>query len=128
MSWIELEKGDFANSIRHAEDALALEPYIDRTKPAYLFECLGQAHFRRGDWDKARAAYEMIPRLTNGRVQNGDMYAKSYYWLGQIFERLGDAAKAREHYSKFLDLWKDADPEFSEVGDARARLAALKTR
>jgi len=35
------------------------------------------------------------------------------------------AAKAIEHYEKFLKLWKDADPGIVEVEDAKKRLAAL---
>ncbi len=42
--------------------------------------------------------------------------------LGKIFEQKG---KAIEHYEKFLDLWKDSDPNIAEVDEARERPAGL---
>ena len=61
-----------------------------------------------------------------GKLFFRDIYAKSFYMLGKIYEQQDDEVKAIEHYEKFLDLWKDADPGIPEVEDPRKRLAGLK--
>ena len=38
---------------------------------------------------------------------------------------MNDVSKATEHYEKFLDPWKDADPGIAEIEDAGERLAGL---
>jgi tetratricopeptide (TPR) repeat protein len=93
---------------------------------ALFISPLALAHYKSGDLEKAREEYEKIPTLTTGRLFYGDIYAKSFYMLGKIYEEQGDTAKAVEHYEKFLDLWKDADPGIAEVTDAWKRLAGLK--
>jgi tetratricopeptide (TPR) repeat protein len=46
---------------------------------------------------------------------------------GQLYERLGDAAKAVDHYAKFVEMWADAQPELQPlVEQARGRIAALR--
>jgi len=37
-------------------------------------------------------------------------------------------SKAIEHYEKFLDLWKYADPGIPEVEDLKKRVAGLKSK
>jgi hypothetical protein len=47
-------------------------------------------------------------------------------YQAKVLEKKSQKAKAIEHYERFLDLWKDADPDIAEVEDARKRLAGLK--
>jgi len=75
---------------------------------------------------KARKHFEKIVSLTTGRLYWGDIYARSFYWLGKIFQKKGWIGKAIEHYEKFLQLWKDADPGLPETMDAQKQLAALR--
>jgi hypothetical protein len=47
---------------------------------------------------------------------------------GELYEAKGDRAKAADCYRRFVELWKDADPELqSGVREVRARLARLAT-
>ena len=44
----------------------------------------------------------------------------------QIYERLGEPAKAGDYYRRFIELWRGSDPELQTMlDDARQRLAAL---
>ncbi|PYP69693.1 MAG: hypothetical protein DMD41_16470 [Gemmatimonadetes bacterium] len=46
--------------------------------------------------------------------------------LAQIYQRMGERAKAADHYSRFIELWKDCDPELRPiVADAKARLTTV---
>jgi tetratricopeptide (TPR) repeat protein len=46
--------------------------------------------------------------------------------LGQLYEGMGDTAKAIVNNRAFIELWKDADPELQpRVDDAKRRLARL---
>lgn len=46
--------------------------------------------------------------------------------LGELYEAKGDRAKAASHYARFIEYWKNADPDLQpKVAEARARLQAL---
>ncbi len=50
--------------------------------------------------------------------------APAHLRMAQIYERQGERQKAREHYARFAELWKESDPEFRPlVADARRRMA-----
>jgi hypothetical protein len=46
--------------------------------------------------------------------------------MAEIYERQGNRQKAAEHFTRFVELWKDCDPEFRPlVEDARRRASPL---
>ena len=127
LGQIELGRSNYkkaAEFFRMACSRLVFESGWDDEQAPY-FGNLARALYDSGDLGKARQEYEKITLLTNGRLSDGEIYAKAFYMLGKIAERQGDKARARESYQKFLDLWKDADPGLPEVEDARKRLAAI---
>lgn len=123
---IELARGNYDAAVAAAERDLALEKGDERTKPPLGYLLMGDALFGKGDFEKARRAYETILAQTSGRLEEGFPYPLSYLRLGQVEEKIGDKPAAIARYSKFLDLWKDADPGLPQGEEARARLAALK--
>ena len=92
-----------------------------------LTDPLAKAYYQSGDLDKALSTYEEIRSMVWATYHWGDIYVKSFYMLGKIWEQKGDGAKAIEHYEKFLELWKNADPGLPEVEDAKMKLAGLKS-
>ena len=123
---IELEKGNLSKAIRYLDEGLALESFAALGKDAVALGLLASAYYEAKNLNQAKENYEKIISLTVGRQWFGYQYAKSFYMLGKIYEQQGDKARAMEHYEKFLDLWKDADPGLPEAEDAKERLAGLK--
>jgi tetratricopeptide (TPR) repeat protein len=128
MGMIELERNNFSKAIEYSEKALSSLPFQSSSSdPHALFIApLALAYYKAGDLEKARQEYEKITSLTTGRLSYGDIYAKSFYMLGRIYQEKGWEGKAIEHYEQFLELWKDADPGIPEVEDARERLEKLR--
>ena len=126
MGAIELARNSTPKALEYLERAVRSLPYGPFEKDAWFIDTLAEAYLRAGDLEKAREQYENIAALTSGRlVGYGDIYARSFYALGRIHEKLGDKAKARENFRKFLDLWKNADADLPEPAEAKKRLASL---
>ena len=94
-------------------------PYIARA-----YDLAGQA-------DSAIAFLERYltePAYPTGRViEDGRSRAGSHKRLAELYDAKGDREKAMSHYSRFIDLWKDADPDLQpHVRKARERLAQLQ--
>ena len=127
MGRIEYKRGNYSQAIEYNKKEIALYPaeWNPENTPVTSLKGLAGAYFVSGDLERAREEYEKILQMTRGRQYWGAVYARSIYMLGQVFEKQGDTTKAIEHYEKFLDLWKDADPGLPEVEDAKSRLSGL---
>jgi tetratricopeptide (TPR) repeat protein len=90
---------------------------------------LGVAFDRANQTDSALAAYERAtaPAATGWKtVESQWGLAPSLKRLGELYEARGDKVKAVENYSRFLDLWAEADPVLQPtVRQVRDRLGAL---
>jgi tetratricopeptide (TPR) repeat protein len=128
MGLIEIEKKNYPRAIECLNSALALESFGPPAKNAEFLDSLARAYHLAGSLDKAAETNHKITELNTGRLNNGDVYARSFYLLGKILEQKGEKAKAIEYFREFLDLWKDADPGRPEVEDARRRLSKLKSQ
>ena len=89
---------------------------------------LGRAYEKAGQPDSALAVYERAV-TTPGYLRAFEEDATlgpTYRRLAELYEERGQLDKARDYYGRFLDLWKDADPELQPlVRDVKQRLARL---
>ena len=131
LGMIELKRENFSKAVESFKRGISLLQYqcyydypqwLIPDSHALFMEPLALAYYKMGDLDKAQEEYEKITALSSGRLFFGDIYVKSFYMLGKIYEEKGWKGKAIEHYQKFLSLWKDADPGIAEVEDAKERL------
>jgi len=127
---LELARKNLPDALKLLDEALARCPgenyygswfHIN----ALCLDGLAKACLEMGDVDNALKNYEKITLLTIDRDSWGDLYAKSFYNQGKIYEQKGLKSKAAENYEKFISLWKDCEPRFQPlVADARKRLEA----
>jgi len=97
--------------------------------PCGLFD-LARLADRAGQTDSAIALYDRaISTPSVSRIMlDGYQLAPALKRSGELYEAKGDRTKAAERYRRFVELWKDADPELQPgVREVRARLGRLAT-
>ncbi len=124
MGMIALEENKTSQAIEEFEKAVSLLPqqhYIYDEHAFFLYPS-ALAYYQHGDLEKALNQLEKIVSLSTGRLMWGDIYAKSFYWLGKIYQEKRWIGKAIENYEMFLKLWNDADPDLTEIDEAKRQL------
>jgi tetratricopeptide (TPR) repeat protein len=127
---------------RHAIEAQAAFAERDYTKAATAWRAfndalgcvvcglydLGRVYDAAGQPDSAIAVWQRavtqpdLNRLTSDPLD----LAPTLKRLGELYERRGDRQPALDAYSRFVELWRDADPEFQPVvADVKRRIERL---
>jgi len=126
---LSLLKGEVALASDRAAEALETFELAHRLKPAGdTLEAVALANLRLGRTAEAIGRYEELLGRDELGGEGQEPWILAHYELGRLYEQTGDAAKARQRYERFLEIWKNADPEIRVVADARTRLAALAKR
>ena len=79
---------------------------------------LAEALLAAGRYDEAARYFELVTTAKGGRLAYPELYVRSFFFLGQLAEKRGDAAAARRHYERFLFYWKDGDLDRDRVAEA----------
>jgi tetratricopeptide (TPR) repeat protein len=129
---------------RYADAVVAFQAYVPT--PRHCLACgqaaLAQAYDRMGNSDSAIAVYERYvttpsvfrlfdqgtgPGPGAGPFSNdATQLAPSYKRLGELYDERRDPAKARDYYTRFVEVWNDCDPELKPAVNAvRQRLRQL---
>ena len=130
MGRIELERQNFSEAIVYFKRAISLLPsqHSESDDHAIFIYPLAFALYSLGDLEEAQEQYKRIISLTTGRLFFGHLYAKSSHMLGRICQKKGQNQKAIEHYSRFIELWRDAAPGIPELEDAKKQLTKLRLK
>ena len=98
--------------------------------PVCVLPDLAHAYDLAGNADSAVAIFERYlgTRYALRHITGTDTryLAGTYKRLGELYEARGDRDRAAAYYSKFVELWKDADPDLQpRVQEVRQRLARI---
>jgi tetratricopeptide (TPR) repeat protein len=112
-------------SIKQAE-AIALANTVGNGPAANvpIWFAGGSAYLAAGNLAEAATRFERIVSGGAQRALTPMEFVRSFYYLGQIYERQGNREKSRGNYRKFLEYWQDGDIDRDKVADAQKKLGA----
>ena len=108
---LSLSKGLYQQALENFHEAANIRS-LNRT---FFVNALGEAYFKMGELNKAVEKFEAVFEINPN-------YAQTHYLLGMVYERKGREEKARQHFQKFMAIWKDADENLPQLMEAKKRL------
>jgi tetratricopeptide (TPR) repeat protein/tRNA A-37 threonylcarbamoyl transferase component Bud32 len=106
--------------IRTADQRFAINP-------KYAYQILAQAHDQAGRTDSAIVYFEKFAALKDPEISEDSQFLPgTHRRLGELYEVKGNSGKALENFGKFVELWKNAEPELQpQVKAVREKMLKL---
>ncbi len=125
---ISMKEKKFEAAAENFKKAFRLAPYWknDGDEQTLYLDNLGALYFEMGEYKKAEECYQEIQSASFGKLMWGDIYACSFYHLGQIYTKKGQIRQAIKQFKEFLRLFGGADPAQPAVQEATAQLLRLE--
>ena len=94
----------------------------------YALAALAHAHDLAGHSDSAIVYFEKFTAYKDPNMgEDAQFLAGSFKRLGELYDARGDKEKAIANFEKFVDLWKNAEPELQpKVAEVREKLSRLR--
>ncbi|MFN2316842.1 MAG: tetratricopeptide repeat protein, partial [Gemmatimonadales bacterium] len=113
------------------DDAIRLLHEADRRVSVYFryaWVQIGRAHDLAGRPDSAIAYLQRYVDTPDPQPDmDGQWLARTHKRLGELYESKGDTERAIANYARFVNLWRDAEPELQpQVRDVNQRLERLR--
>ena len=128
---IAVAEGRYEDAIREYRDGDVVNPCVVCMLPR-----LARAYDLAGKQDSAISVYRRfietpdafrVGAARSGVGVDGDFLAPAHKRLAELLEARGDKREALGYYLRFVDLWKNSDPELQpQVEDVRRRIERLK--
>jgi tetratricopeptide (TPR) repeat protein len=128
---VALARRDFSTAVAELQKAQgALTPRTGNpnggSPHVRIWSLLGEALIGAGRPSDAEPWFQKIATSGLEHARQPLPYVRSFYQLGTIYEKAGDAAKAREAYRRFVGYWRDGDLDRARVAEAQQKIAALR--
>jgi tetratricopeptide (TPR) repeat protein len=118
-AYVELYSGN------HRAALAELEKVRDTTSIAFVHAVRADAYAALKRPDSALRAARAADAQHHWGWEPQDEWIRATLRVGRNSEALGDKAAARDAYRRYVERWKNADPEIPELIEAKRALARL---
>ena len=87
---------------------------------------LARAYHENGNLDAAIGAYRKLIKFDPSQGRRDMGRSINHYHLAKLYGEKNWPGLAIQEYTRFLEIWQDADEGLPELADARRQLAKVK--